>query len=73
MKQRLFKLIMKLMYRNLSRGDYKCPHCREEAEEIMKLLEKRKRVVMVLTPDFNAFDTFMSYHISNVTDKYPLK
>lgn len=42
MKQKLFGLMMKLMYRNLSRGDYKCPHCREEAEEIIELLEKRK-------------------------------
>lgn len=73
MKQKLFGLMMKLMYRNLSRGDYKCPYCREEAAEIIELMEKRKRVVIVLNPDFNTFDNFTSYHITNVTSKYPLK
>jgi hypothetical protein len=60
------------MYRNLNKGEYKCDHCRESAKEIIKLLEQRKRIVIAFNPDFNTSDCFMSYHISNVTDKYPL-
>jgi hypothetical protein len=88
MKRKLFALIMKLMYRNLAKGDYGCDLCKESAKEIIKLLEQRKRVVIAFNPDMKTIhgegklygqtvvtvhNVFMSYHISDVTDKYPLK
>jgi hypothetical protein len=86
MKRKLFGLLIKLMYRNLSKGDYGCSHCKENTESIIKLLESRKRVVIAFNPDFNVIhdedrlhghpvnsvhQVFMSYHISDVTLKYP--
>jgi hypothetical protein len=71
MKQKLFKYIIRLMYRNLSKGEYGCPHCKESAREIMRRLDKRERVLIAFNPDFNTSGTFMSYHISDVTMKYP--
>ena len=42
MKRRLFGLLIKLMYRNLSKGEYGCPHCKEAANEIIRRIEKRE-------------------------------
>ena len=66
MKVKLFKLIMRLIYKNLSRGEYGCPRCRESAQSIFKLLEERKRIVIALNPALNCSDYFMSYHITEL-------
>ena len=66
MKTKLFGLLIRLMYRNLSRGEYKCDSCRKTAEDIIEKIEKRERFVI---PDFNASGCFMSYHIGNVSPR----
>ena len=75
---------MKLMYRNLSKGEYGCEFCIKNAEEIINRIDRRERVVIVLTPMVNIIhgeennkatvhSVFMSYHIADGTDKYPFK
>jgi hypothetical protein len=77
MKRKLFALIMKLMYKNLNKGDYGCHLCRESAEEILERIEKRQPVTIKFTPEFNIIHgeeegkatvnkVFMKYHISGV-------
>lgn len=70
MKSKLLGLIRRLMYQNLSKGDYGCATCRASTEDIIKRIEKRKRIVIEFNPDFNICDCFMGYHITDVTDKY---
>ena len=76
------------MYRNLSKGEYGCHSCQKSAKEIIKLIEQRKRVVIAFNPEEKLIhatelhkghpvttvgNVFMSYHISNVTDKCSIK
>lgn len=57
-------MLIKVLGKNLSCTEWGCHHCKEETEKIMKLIEQRKKVIIVLNPDFNISNRFMSYHIS---------
>ena len=63
MKTRLFRLLIRLLYRNLSKNEYGCETCKESAKRILQSIGAREKFTIHFNPGINAFGNFESYHI----------